>query len=270
MTEIAVVCTTFYQTIDEWRFQLALEMIAEAKKYNVKFYAIDASTNPAVSNAMSEAGAIVVPENTENKGKGKGFAYRFGIQHVLNQHNNQSSNQSTHLILCIVEPEKVDFVRFLPQLASHIIQSNDAKILLPKRSKLSWNSLPFEQYHSEMLGNRHLYNVATNVTPRFTNDEIDWLFGPVVFDHTIAKYYLDYEGSAWDAQIVPYINAWADQATNIQSVEIDYIHPFQQRQHEEFTLEYSSKRLHQLSLIMPIVQKAIEAAAKKRQNTLIK
>lgn len=255
---IALICTTFYHSIDEWRAQLALQMIAEARRLSIPFYAVDGSPSPVIERALSEAGAIIVKER-DNPGKGKGFAYRTGIQAVLDAVADPS------LVLCITEPEKVDLVRFLPSLAARVT-SDGSNVILPHRSQpVSWAALPFEQYHSEQLGNRHLFNVARELDPPFSSVPYDWLFGPVLFHRSIAPYYLSYTGAQWDSQMVPYINAWAEGAAAIASVDIEYIHPAVQRAYEEYQSVWSAKRLQQLNVVIPAVEAALRRASAERQ-----
>ena len=268
-TRVVLISTTSYPSTSDLRFTLALRTAQQARLHSIPLLIIDSST-PDIQAALRNEGAIVLPEDPASMGgQGKGFAYRYGIRQAMQRAPALFGPHADDFVLCISEPEKVDFVRFLPALAARLLPdatagpSSTAGVLLPHRSASAFLSLPVEQRHSEQFANLHLHNAQRELTPPLSSFPIDYLFGPVLFHCYLSGWWLSNASPLWDAQIVPYIEAAYSGQARLLSVEVDYIHPREQTAEEEGKAVWSAKRFMQLEKVIPALEKAMKAAAAK-------
>lgn len=297
---IIAICTTMYQDLNEIRCQLALRFARKAKQYGITALFVDTSADESIRVAMGEAGASVIEENAAAE-KGKGVSYRFGIRHVLqnvdkyidfsntetsNRNGNQPQSHPEYYI-CITEPEKADMPRCLVENAQRILNSS-ASILIPFRTDIGFDTLPIEQRHSEKFANLYLRTIVNNLAsksnPRLNNSanvstyvesdilsassittlaQMDWYFGPVLFRSSVGHYWAEYNGRMWDAQIVPYINAWTVGVV-IENLIVDFKYEPEQKLDEEGSEFYVKKRLLQLNSVIPILTDELAKAFSKR------
>ena len=263
---VVLISTTFYPSLSDPRAALALRTAQQARIHSIPLLIVDGSPDE-VQTALRNEGAIVLPEDPASMGgKGKGFAYRYGLRQVLQRAPALFGAQAEDFVVCISEPEKVDFVRFLPALAAQLLlptaaAGSAANILLPHRSADAFLSLPVEQRHSERFANLHLHNVQRELTPPLSSFPIDYLFGPVLFHCSQYGWWLSHTSPLWDAQIVPYIEAAYSGQGRLLSVEIDYQHPREQTAEEEGKAVWSAKRFMQLEMVVPALEKAMKAGA---------
>ena len=269
---VVLISTTYYPSINDLRLTLALRTAQQARLHHIPFLIVDGSPDD-VQSALRAEGAIILPENpTAMGGKGKGFAYRYGIRAALERAPALFDAEGNDFVIAISEPEKVDFVRFLPSISGAILPSTHSStvpnIILPHRTEASFLTVPEEQRHSERFGNAHLHNVQRELTPALTSSPIDYLFGPVVFHASLSSWWLSNTSPVWDAQIAPYIAAAYAGKGRIASINVDYIHPREQTAEEEGKAVWSAKRFMQLQLVIPALEKAMrEGAANAAQRT---
>ena len=263
---VILISTTSYSSLTDLRFRLALRTAAQARLHSIPFLVVDSSPEPLKAALRSE-GALVLPDDpSQPLPPGKGFAYRLGIREALRRAPTLLSPASSDFALCISEPEKVDFVRLLPRLSSIMLPASlspsTPNVVLPHRDAAGFASLPLEQGHSEQFANAHLHNVQRGLGGRM-GARMDYLFGPVVFHASMARWWLEYGGALWDAQIVPYIEAVHAGEGRVASVEVDYRHPEEQTREEEGVEVWSAKRYMQLQVVVPALEKAFKAGAAK-------
>ena len=275
---VILISTTYYHSLSDSRASLALQTAQAARIHHVPYIVVDGSPSDDVAAALDKEGAIVVREDVQAMGgKGKGFAYRYGIRQAMARSAALFPSAGAEYVLCISEPEKIDIVRLLPQLASILLPAAPApvdtpNILLPARSTAGFASIPTEQRYSEQFANEHLRNLARQLQPPFTfttqpsDRPLDMLFGPVLFHSSLAPYWLASTSALWDAQIVPYIEAVYAEEGRVVGVEVEYRHPVEQTKEEEGRVEWSGKRYMQLTVVVPALEKAMKDGAEKARK----
>jgi len=176
----------------------------------------------------------------------RGGAIREGIQHCL-QHMEPRGG-----VVLWQEPEKVDLVRWYRTIARPLWHS-EAHIVVPVRqAKAFQETYPKEQYHAESYGNLMVNAFAAK---RGLTASLDWFFGPVAFLSDKAPHWLEYQGTAWDAQMVPILHAYLKEGAKILGVEIDYRHSPLMKAQEDGDTVFGEKRLMQLNLLVPALKK---------------
>ena len=276
---VILISTTYYHSLSDSRASLAQQTAQAARTHRVPYIVVDGSPSADIAAALEREGATVIREDVKAMGgKGKGFAYRFGIREAMSRSAALFPAAGAEYVICISEPEKVDIVRFLPQLASILLPAtpapaNSPNILVPARSTGGFASVPVEQRYSELFANRHLANLAQQLDPPFAyttqpaNQPLDLLFGPVLFHSSVAHYWLAHTSPLWDAQIVPYIEAAYAGDGRVVGVEVEYRHPAEQTKEEEGRVEWSGKRYMQLTVVVPALEKAMrDGAARAKQK----
>lgn len=143
--EVFIVTTTFYKNQNELRYRLALNTVKEACSKGYQFLIVDGLPLPEVKKKFESLGAIVYPELE----KGMGSARRRIF--LLAKERSQSTGAK---VILWIEPEKTDFIRFIPQIIKPILEGAD--IVVPFRTKKSWDSYPSFQVQTEQKGNREI------------------------------------------------------------------------------------------------------------------
>ena len=118
-----------------------------------------------IQDPLTKAGAKLIPERIDKdpSKRGKGCALRQGIdlavQYIKSHHQGVGHNLTMDdFVIAFMEPEKVDMVRCLPYLSTHITgQSDNADIVLPFRTELSWSTYPREQQVRGMGGEARMF-----------------------------------------------------------------------------------------------------------------
>ena len=275
---VILISTTYYNSLSDSRYLLALQTVRAARTHNVPYLIVDGSPSSDIAAALQKEGAAVIREDVQAMGgKGKGFAYRYGIREAMARSSSLFPAAAGEYVICISEPEKVDIVRFLPQLSAILLPAPSAapaapNILIPARSTGGFASLPSEQRHSELFANSHLRNFARQSDPPLPyttqppDSPLDLLFGPVLFHASVAHYWLASTSPLWDAQIAPYIEAAYSGEGRVIGVEVEYRHPAEQTGEEEGRVEWSGKRYMQLNVVVPALERALKEGAERAKK----
>lgn len=244
-SSIIVVAPTFYESLDETRYRLAVEACQNAAKHQIRLILVDASSDSAIREGLQKAGGGYVQVFRQTISGRKGAALREAIQLAYEQSNEDN-------IIAFQELEKVDMFRHWSPLVQHMIETG-ATITVPKRHDQSFQSTyAIEQYHCESFANLFLNSLGTQIG--LVN--IDWTIGPVAFRYDEAKHWMNFDGELWDAQLIPLVQAHLAGAT-VTSLEIDYHHPHAMKNEEEGRTIWNEKRLMQLNFLKDTVGKLI-------------
>ena len=251
---LIVVAPTFYASLDEARYLLAVESCQDAAKHKIRLILVDASSASEIREGLEKAGGgyvIVVVQTVPGR---KGAALREAIQLACQQANEKT-------IVAFQELEKVDMFRHWNVVVQHMIET-DADIIVPRRNDLCFRSnYPVEQYHCESFANLLLNSCGADIGLV----AIDWTIGPVAFRFHVAEHWIKFDGELWDAQLVPLVKAHLAGA-KVVSLELDYIHPKTMKDQEEGVATWNEKRLMQLNFLKDTVGKLMVDSAKSMLN----
>ena len=255
---VVLVTVTYYPNISDIRFPLALELCQLAATNKIQTVIVDDSPDhSAVRDALEEAGKGHVKVYQQDKAiyEGKGGALRQAIYNAREFLLESNSNNFENTAICFAEPEKVDIANHMNLIVQHILDGS-TDIVVPSRSEeLFRETYPIEQYHSENFANLHFNSLARQYKGFQTEDakQIDWLFGPFAFRASLADTWLNYKGTSWDAQMIPYVRA----NRRISSVTINFRHPKQMKEQEEGDPQWTKKRLRQLNILFDLLGKEL-------------
>lgn len=205
--KIVLVTTTFSQSKNDLRAQLALKTIGEAKKAGYAIIVVDGSPDDGFKKELSDAGAVVIPEKEKGMGKSRRQCIQAGIDAGANT-------------LAWLEPEKYPMVSLFKPLFE-MLETDVPHIIIPRRKDL--DGYPPYQHFSEL----RLNHALGNITGR---PDWDLPIGPRVFNKSAAKYFLDYKGERgdqWESIFIPVFRAYRD-GVRVDSCLVDYIHPPEQ------------------------------------------
>jgi len=260
---LIVVAPTYYDDESDVRYALALDSCRSAAKHGIDCILIDASPSQATRDKLEEEGSgfvRVIPQTSKGK---KGAALREGIMQAaqtLKRQISSSNNETRRSIIGFQEWEKSDVLRHWKSIALHALESG-SDIVVPRRRDAEFRSTyPIEQYHSETFANMLLDCLGEKIGL----ESMDWLNGPVALDVSMAEIWDAHNGSMWDAQLVPIINAFLDYNAKVSSFEIDYLHPESMKEQEEGNYIFQEKRLYQLNFISDTVGKRMRDAIAER------
>ena len=142
-------------------------------------------------------------------------------------------------------------------------------VICPKRGDGCFKqSYPIEQYHSESYGNYYM-NCVMKGALQVANDEmgpvsgiackdIDWHFGPFAFRRKLLPLWLKYEGTSYDAQLIPIVAAIRKGYSVNSSLEVTFLLDGKMKEQEEGNLEFIEKRLLQLNDLDPKLKQSWE------------
>lgn len=255
-----LVTVTYYPNTSDIRFPLALELCQLAATNAIQTVIVDDSPDhSAVRDALEEAGKGHVKVYQQDKAiyEGKGGALRQAIYNA--REFLLESNNTNNTAICFAEPEKVDIANHVDLIVQPILDGS-TDIVVPTRSEeLFRETYPIEQYHSENFANLHFNSLARQYKGFQTKDakQIDWLFGPFAFRASLADTWLNYQGTSWDAQMIPYVRAVRNESRRISSVTINFRHPKQMKEQEEGDPKWTNKRLHQLNILFDLLGKEL-------------
>ena len=259
---IFVVTTTYYPDVSDIRFNLALDLCRLVGLHKIRLVIVDDS--PEHETVRDQFHMVGTPEyvHTFRQDKtnysGKGGALRQAIQQATNliqAANVRKGNGLNDAVICFTEPEKVDLMNHMHRIAKPIIDRATDVVVPTRNDELFRQTYPIEQYHSESFGNLH-FDLLAKQFAGFQKDgarKLDWLFGPFAFRASFAAGWLDYEGTSWDAQMIPYVRGVRQNNWRIMSVTVNFRHPRVMKDQEEGLPVWTKKRLNQLNLLFDLL-----------------
>ncbi|KAL7533925.1 hypothetical protein ACHAXR_009697 [Thalassiosira sp. AJA248-18] len=257
-----VVTTTYYPDISDLRFQIAVDMCSLAKLYKIHLIIVDDSPeHETVREAFQQAGTaeyVKVHRQDKTQYSGKGGALKQAIQHAasfIQESIKQKGNVLHDSVICFTEPEKLDLMNHMHQIVKPILDGKSDVVVPTRSDELFKRTYPIEQYHSESFGNMH-FDLLAKEFEGFQKDgarKLDWLFGPFAFKASLARGWLGYEGTSWDAQIIPYVRGVRQHNWRIMSVTVPFRHPQEMKEQEEGYPAWTKKRLKQLTLLFDLL-----------------
>jgi hypothetical protein len=277
--KVCVVTVTCYPNLSDIRFQLALDLCQLASQLKITLWIVDNSPNHAIVRdkfiaagkvegglASNDDGFIHVERQDTTHYAGKGGALRQGIKSASSWLDTQTINTATLFspptttttAILYMEPEKVDLLNHIHHIVEPILSGNYDVVVPTRNEELFHTTYPKEQFHSEMFGNMHFNNLAKQVAG-FQGGwgekptKLDWLFGPFAFHTRHSDSWLNYTGTSWDAQMIPYVRGVKNQYWKITSVTVDFCHPKVMKEQEEGDPVFTSKRLGQLNLLFDLL-----------------
>mmetsp|Transcript_25356 Transcript_25356/g.54533 ORF Transcript_25356/g.54533 Transcript_25356/m.54533 type:complete len:154 (+) Transcript_25356:727-1188(+) len=146
-------------------------------------------------------------------------------------------------------------MNYMHQIAKPILDGATDVVVPTRNDELFRETYPIEQYHSESFGNLH-FDLSAKQFKGFQSEgakKLDWLFGPFAFKASLASSWLDYEGTSWDAQIIPYVRGVRKLNWRITSVNVNFRHPKEMKEQEEGYPAWTKKRLKQLNLLFDLL-----------------
>ena len=260
MPSVVLVTVTYYPNISDVRFPLALELCQLAATKEIQTVIVDDSPDhPAVRDALEKGGKGYIKVYQQDKAiyHGKGGALRQAIYTAreLLADANKNYDKCEKTAICFAEPEKVDIANHIHLIVKTILDGS-TDIVVPKRSEeLFRQTYPIEQFHSENFANLHFNSLAKHFKGFQAENatQIDWLFGPFAFRTSLADTWLNYNGTSWDAQMIPYVRAVRNENRRISSVTIDFRHPKEMKEQEEGDPKWTNKRLQQLNVLFDLL-----------------
>ena len=233
---------------DKLRGNLAIQSAQAAKKQGFQIIFIDGSGNESFRKELEKLG---VNYQSEREPLTQGSARRQGLEIVQSLGGVK--------IICETEPEKASMIADCLKFASQPIATGEADIVVPKRTEESFSTLPSYQAKAEKRANQ-MYNqlLRAHGLLKPEDPDIDFWFGVRVFANRpeIVKlfkkrYEFSPSGLALHKIIrsdaysnpleFPVVNALHD-GLRVKSVEIPYVHSWEQTEFEEGKEEFNRKR----------------------------
>lgn len=260
-----LVTTTCYPDTNDIRLLCAVDLCRLAAQHNFQIFIIDDSPDEMVRRQLRGDDASLgeyVHAIRQDKAQysGKGGALRQAIRMAAEwfRENNIDADKSA---IVFTEPEKTNIIEHVYEIVFPLLTGNTDVVVPARNDDLFRETYPIEQYHSESYGNFY-FNLLANqcgsfewATAEGPTKKLDWLFGPFAFKMNLANSWLQYEGTAWDAQMVPYVRGVRMNGWRITSVPINYRHSRDMKQQEEGDPIWVAKRLHQLNLLFDLLGK---------------
>lgn len=225
-------------------------------------------------------GLTVVVKEEGRYGRGKGGALREAADVAASL-----DGVGDDTWLCWQEAEKSDMMRcWQTEVIDSGVPSDtntgididilsEYDVICPKREDGCFQqSYPIEQYHSESYGNYYMNCVMKRALQVVkSNDEkgpvpvsvidckdIDWHFGPFAFRRKLLPLWLKYQGTSYDAQLIPIVAAIRKGYSVNSSLEVTFLLDGKMKEQEEGNLEFIEKRLHQLNDLDPKLKQSWE------------
>jgi len=243
---IIIATTTFYKE-KNLRFRLACETIRQAREMNYEIVVVDGSPDPLIAKEFSDLGAKVYPETLSGMGPSRRLAFFYAC-HL--------SMMLSGRVVVWMEPEKVDFVRSIYQVALPLMESTGKLVSIAKRSEGSWETYPSFQVETEKEANR----AYEEITGR---NGYDNMFGPLVFVSNPPALEWLFFNPAWlgieDTYIQHYVPLILPSYYSTY-VEVDFVYPEEQRREEERAENESirQKRLWQKASLIEAYRRLME------------
>lgn len=238
---LAIATCTFYQSLNESRFQLALRTLQGAVEREIPVALVDGGSSPEVLRAFNDFNhrlrRIHVFAQEE---KTLGSAWRQAIR--------EAYRLSVGAGVLRTEPEKYTFLDVVDEVTSPILEGA-ADIVIGDR-RANFDSFPKIQQYSELFADHYVSDLLGR--------DIDLFAGPSAIGPRAIRLFLDYvpenhAKDSWDGMHIPVLRAMA-QRLRVLNVPSSYVHPPEMKRMEEGDLEMNAKRLRQLNEVLPIVE----------------
>lgn len=248
-----LVTTTYYPDTNDIRLICALDLRRLAAQHKFHIFIVDDSPDEVVRRRLRGDDASlgeyvhVIPQDRAQY-SGKGGALRQAIRIATQWFRDKNIDPDKSAIV-FTEPEKTNVIEHVYEIVFPLLTGNTDVVVPARNDDLFRETYPIEQYHSESYGNLY-FNLLANQCGEFEwataegpTIKLDWLFGPFAFKVYLANFWLRYEGTAWDAQMIPYVRGVRMNAWTIKSVPIIYQHSREMKQQEEGDPIWVAKRL---------------------------
>lgn len=239
MVQIAVLTTTFYKSTDETRFHLAAQMIGNAIAVGHSVIVVDGSPDDAIGESLRRLGARVFKQTAQGMG-----ASRRELFTLAGDPQTYGSSAALPSYFIWLEPEKVDLVRWIPEIIDPI-RRGGADIVIPARTEEGYASCPAFQAKSERQANV-VYADATG-------KDFDVMFGPVAYNLATHGFFATcnpkerYGAHDTYIQHVAPLEAMAD-GYSVVSVPVGFLYPPAQKAEEEAVLSDAMRAKRRLQL----------------------
>lgn len=255
--DMVIFTCTYYSNINDLRLNQCLKTLqSEFGAASVPVVVVDGSP-PEVHECLKRCTGAIVRREQKIYGKGKGGALR---EAAMIAGSLPGVTKST--FLCWQEAEKSDMMRCWQTEVREGSNTSD-EVICPARDDTCFrNSYPIEQYHSESYGNYYLNCIMKGELEATNKDasgiiscgEIDWHFGPFAFRRQLLDLWMKYEGSSYDAQLIPIVAAIRKGHQVNTGINVTFKLDDQMKKQEEGNLDFIEKRLHQLNDLDPKVK----------------
>jgi hypothetical protein len=234
-------------TIESVRTKLTLETICNCTQLGLGIICLDAASPPDLVVEMRKAAGMVISATNLGMGPSRREAIAY------------ASLQAKKRVLPIlwVEPEQSTFIAHIPE-AIKAMAKGKTNIVMFNRASLK--SYPPEQAHAD-----DLVRLAANYLLKV---DLDFMFGPVLFDLETAEYFLRYKGEHGDKQDsihIPKLRA-LQAGASYKVLDIDYVHPKEQTEAETGNMDVFIKRINQAQVVITGMLSEIAASGVGRMN----
>lgn len=240
LKNVMIVTTTSYKSVEQKRFGFAKKLLENALKAGYRIAVIDSSPDKRVKKFIESLG--LPAQVSTQQGSTMGASRREVFL--------DAASQSQRFVKATLwtEAEKYDIINWIPRIVEPILSSK-AEIVIPKRSRKSWETFPKYQFASESIANR-VYKEATGF-------DADPTFGPVAFSRKMDELFCECNPyNKWRVED-NYIQHFAPlealaKGIKVESVEVDFEYPPEQKAEEETVLlkEMIERRLWQLNQLV--------------------
>lgn len=234
LNTVVIVTATSYASMSDLRFGLAFKNLSKLHTFGYQVVVVDNST-PEVRAELQKTGVTVIAESQEDPDKKTtlgGVRRQVFLAALLQFPEVQA--------ILWIEPEK-DFATFVDVVTKPILEGR-ARVVVPARMMIGWDSYPEFQQHMEQV-----QNIASQV---HTGKYLDVSFGPVAYSiETVKRFVLKVWDGVPDTYVVQYLPTFIERSHpgQVQSVPVSFFYPQEQRELEESDPAMRTKRLKQLT-----------------------
>jgi len=229
--KIAVATTTLYRPgskSDACRAELAKDLIHRCTERGYIVTVVDGGSSDELLREFEYLGARLSVQEGKSMGAGRRQAIKMAFD-------------TGREVIAWTEPEKTSYIDDIVRTAEPLL-ADSADLVVPRRRTMY--SYPDAQQRAESMGNGFWKDL--------TGHDLDVWFGPRTWRREMSEYFLSYDGrygDRWDSIFIPVMDIILD-GKKVTEVVVDYVHPSEQREIEDDSPEFYSKRLEQLKNIM--------------------
>jgi len=236
----------------EIRSDLFLKTLENAKKINAHVVIENSGApNELVEKINKFENTTIINKPINDIKESMGESRRKALKKTLEL---AKKNNIDNPILLWTEPEKEGLIseENIKKMISKITDGNN--IVIPERSKKTWDQMPKIQNFLENRANKKILGVINEISNNKFDKELDLWFGPKMFDKEGAKYFINYnneknKNDLWDATIVPVIDAIKENK-NITGIQVNFNYDKNEIDNELNERDIAKKRLEQYTQIL--------------------